>query len=218
MEPGFWLQRWQQSDIGWHQDEINAHLSELWPHLRLPAGSTVFVPLCGKSRDMAWLAGIGHPVLGVEISDLAVAAFFEEHGVAPARQRRGFFEECSAGGVTILCGDFFRLKSGDLPPIAAVYDRASLIALPAVLRRRYVQKLSKLLTAGAHSLLITLEYPQEEMDGPPFSVGEGEIGELFDQSFRIDRLRTLDILEENPRFRQRGLSQLQEKVYLLRRL
>lgn len=215
MDPAFWLERWQQNQIGFHQAEINAHLQDFWGVLGLAHGSLVFVPLCGKSRDMLWLRAQGHPVLGVEISPIAVNDFFRENGLAPQRRHEGAFERCTADGLEILCGDFFALTSAQLAAVAGVYDRASLIALPADMRARYAHHLQHILPAAAEILLITVEYPQAQMDGPPFSVHQAEVEQLYRERYAVTVLYTKDVLAENARFRERGLSALVEKVYRL---
>lgn len=217
MDPQFWLARWENQEIGFHQEQINLHLQQLWSALGVAAGQPVFVPLCGKSRDMLWLSGQGHPVLGVEISPLAVEAFFEENGLRPEQTVHGAFTEYRSGGLRILCGDFFALQPADLHGAAAVYDRASLIALPPTLRVQYARKMSELLGTGARLLLITLDYPQAEMDGPPFAVGQAEVEGLYSDAFEIEVCCELDVLEEQPRFRDKGLTRLTERVYTLRR-
>lgn len=215
MDPAFWLERWQQNQIGFHQAEINAHLQDFWGVLALPHGSSVFVPLCGKSRDMLWLRAQGHPVLGVEISPIAVNDFFRENGLVPQRRHEGAFERCTADGLEILCGDFFALTSGELAAVAGVYDRASLIALPAEMRARYARHLQHILPAAAEILLITVEYPQAQMDGPPFCVHQAEVEQLYRERYAVTVLYAKDVLAENARFRERGLSALVEKVYRL---
>jgi thiopurine S-methyltransferase len=215
MNPEFWQERWQRNEIGFHQQEINAHLQDFWPHLGVPAGGRVFVPLCGKSRDLLWLRARGHEILGVELSPIAVRDFFAENGLAPQTSRRGAFHLCEADGLAVLCGDFFALGSQDLEGVVGVYDRASLIALPPDMRPRYAAHLMTILPKDAPILLVTMEYPQAEMNGPPFAVHEDEVRGLYEKRYEITRLFTKDILAENARFRERGLSALSEKVYQL---
>ncbi|MFA7386290.1 MAG: thiopurine S-methyltransferase [Thiohalobacteraceae bacterium] len=217
MEPSFWHARWEANEIGFHQDEINAHLQRYWSRFELPPGGTVFVPLCGKTRDMLWLASQGLRVVGVEISPIATAAFFNENGLSAEVAREGRFVRHTAAEVRLLEGDYFDLAPADLGPIDAVYDRASLIALPPDLRRRYVDQMARLTAPGVPLLLITLAYPQQEMQGPPFAVTATEVEELWSPGFRIEPLDDRDILEENPRFRARGLTLLQEQLYRLTR-
>lgn len=213
MDSQFWHERWQRNEIGFHQAEINSHLQEFWPRLGLAAGSRVLVPLCGKSRDMLWLRAGGHRVLGVEISPIAVRDFFRENALTPRATRQGPFECFEADGLCILCGDFFALTPADLADVAGVYDRASLIALPPAMRPRYAQHLAAVLPSRASTLLVTLDYPEGEMNGPPFAVQEPEVRRLYEPSRCVSLLLTRNVLAENPRFRERGLTELREQVY-----
>lgn len=209
----FWHERWARNQIGFHQREINVHLQQFWPRLELAAEAPVFAPLCGKSRDLLWLRAQGHPVLGVEISPIAVSDFFGENGLQPAVEPRGPFQRHEVDGLTLLQGDFFALTAEDLNGTQGVYDRASLVALPPDMRPAYVHHLQRILPAQIRILLVTMEYAQEEMRGPPFSVHEEEVRSLYQEWFHVELLSRLDILAENPGFRDRGLSALQEKVF-----
>jgi len=215
LKKDFWLERWERKETGFHQDEINPYLRQYWQELHLAHGSEVFVPLCGKSRDMLWLRQQGHPVLGVELSAIAVQAFFNENGYAPHHAAGGKFDRCEADGIRILCGDFFDLDKDDLAKAGAVYDRASLVALPPEMRERYVRHLLGILPPATQILLITFDYPQPEMPGPPFAVSVSEVEALYREHAEIRLLAQLDVLAQNPRFQERGLSRLQENIFLL---
>lgn len=215
MKLDFWHQRWERAEIGFHQQEINVHLQQFWNQLALPPGQRVFVPLCGKSRDLLWLAGEGYPVTGVEISPIAVEAFFQENGLQPRRWREGVFEIWEQDELRILLGDFFALEPSHLAEVAGVYDRASLIALPPPMRERYTQHLDTILPHTACSLLVTLEYDQTILAGPPFSVSELEVRALYEPAREVELLCTRDALAEESRWRERGLTWLLEKAYRL---
>jgi thiopurine S-methyltransferase len=211
----FWLERWEREEIGFHQDEFNPNLRQYWQDLNLARDSEVFVPLCGKSRDMQWLLEQGHPVLGVELSAIAVQAFFKENGYTPQHVTRGKFDRFEANDICILCGDFFDLTRDDLANVTGVYDRASLIALPPEMRKHYVRHLVSILPPATQILLITLDYPEPEMQGPPFSVFPGEVEALYREHAEVRLLAQADVLSQNPRFQQRGLTRLQESIFLL---
>ncbi len=225
MKKDFWLERWEREEIGFHQDEFNPNLRLYWQETHLADDSLVFVPLCGKSRDMLWLREQGHQVLGVELSAIAVQAFFKENGyspqhispnqVSPNQVIGGKFDCYEANGIRILCGDFFDLSKEDLANVKAVYDRASLIALPPEMRESYVRHLVSILPPATQILLITVEYPQHEMEGPPFSVSIGEVEALYREHAEVRLLAQLDVLAQNPRFQVRGLSRLRENIFLL---
>ena len=213
----FWHQRWQNNQIGFHLDQVNPWLQRYLPELSLSPNQRIFVPLCGKSLDMLWLQEQGYAVLGVEISPIAVQSFFSENRLTLEAKARGRFTSWRSGSIELLCGDFFDLSPDYLKEIVSVFDRAALIAFPADVRPRYVERLFQLINSGVHVLLITLEYPQEQMAGPPFSVTESEVGELFNQGFTIRLLQARNVLEAHPHFRDRGLMHLEEKAYLLMR-
>lgn len=217
MEAEFWLERWRDGRTHFHQERVTPLLQKYWPQLALPAGSTVLVPLCGKSLDMLWLAQQGHRVLGVELSEVAITQFFSEHQLTPVVHESAQGRHHVAGNIELICGDIFALEDATLAACAGAYDRAALIALPPAMRARYVAGVYGRLPAQARSLLITLEYDQQKMDGPPFSVAGDEVLRLYaphSEAVAIDRR---DILEKEPKFLERGLTALETVVYRLQR-
>jgi thiopurine S-methyltransferase len=215
MEHEFWLKRWKTQDIGFHQPQFDPALDKFWSRLAVPAGARVFVPLCGKSLDMQWLAERGHAVVGAELSEQAVDEFFAERDLVPNVRREGGFIVKSSGPYEIWVGDFFALPPSAVAGVAGIYDRAALVALPADMQRRYADKLKALLPT-APILLITIDYDQREMDGPPFATSPKMIDDLFlDRYERVD-LVSKDVLAGHPRFQQRGLTALTGAVFLLR--
>jgi len=215
MKKDFWLERWKRKEIGFHQSDINPYLRQYWQALHLARNSEVFVPLCGKSNDLLWLRQQEHPVLGVELSAIAAQAFFEENGYTPHRASSVNFACYEADHIRILCGDFFDLRKGDLAKVGAVYDRASLVALPPDMRERYVRHIVDILPPATQILLITFDYPQPEMAGPPFAVSPDEVETLYRPHAEIRLLAQLDVLAQNPRFQERGLTRLQENIFHL---
>ncbi|MBV8622324.1 MAG: thiopurine S-methyltransferase [Herbaspirillum sp.] len=217
MEAEFWLERWREGRTHFHQARVTPLLQKYWPQLGLPAGSTVLVPLCGKSLDMLWLAQQGHRVLGVELSELAITQFFSENQLTPVVHESAQGRHYVAGNIELVCGDIFALEDATLAACAGAYDRAALIALPPAMRQRYASDIYGRLPRAAQSLVITLEYAQEKMDGPPFSVAEDEVLRLFSQHSETAAIDRRDILEKEPKFLERGLTALDTVVYRLRR-
>ena len=215
MDHSFWLERWKKQEIGFHQSEFDAALGKYWSRLQVPAGARVFVPLCGKSLDMVWLAQQGYQVVGAELSQLAIEDFFAERGLAPNVNRVDDFSVMSAGPYEIWCGDFFALPQAAVENVEGVYDRAALIALPAELQRRYAAKMTSLLPR-APILLVSLDYDQSEMAGPPFSTPRRTIEALFGDQYACTELVAKDALAGHPHFAQRGLTALTGAVYLLK--
>jgi len=215
MEPEFWLQRWREGRTGFHQAAPTPLLLRHWSALALAPGSRVFVPLAGKSLDLLWLAGQGHRVLGVELSPLAVKQFFDEHGLTPQVHASRYGIHHVAGEIELICGDVFELDAAALADCVAVYDRAALIALPPDLRRRYVRELYARLPAGCRGLLVTLEYPPHEKQGPPFPVPEAEVCELYGRDWTVTMLERADVLAQQPGFAAEGVSALETAAYRL---
>ncbi|KLI97372.1 thiopurine S-methyltransferase [Luteimonas sp. FCS-9] len=218
MHPEFWHDRWATDRIGFHLDRPLPLLVAHWPALGLAPDARVFVPLCGKSLDMAWLAGQGHRVLGVELSPLAVRAFFDARGLVPEIHETAAGLHHVAGPYELIVGDTFALDAAVLADCAAIYDRAALIALPPALRATYAATAWRRLPAGCRGLLITLEYPQHQKAGPPFSVDADEVHALLDADWRIEARERRDILANEPRFAAEGVTALSTAVYLTERI
>ncbi|WP_337840333.1 thiopurine S-methyltransferase [Rheinheimera sp.] len=214
MQAEFWHQCWQQQRIGFHQTELHPLLPVLTPQLRLVAPVQTFVPLCGKSLDMLWWRRFG-PVVGAELSELACQQFFQEQGWLAQIDADGTHQVFSAEQFRLWQGDFFALQAEQLDQIELIYDRAALIALPPSMRLAYVQQL-RLLCPTASLLLLTLEYPHTDMQGPPFSVTDAEVRGLFGFASEIALLAVRDLTGRPFAQRQFNVSQLKERAYLIR--
>lgn len=217
MQADFWLERWREGQIGWHQPDVHPALERDWPGLGVDPAARVFVPLCGRSLDMTWLARRGHGVLGVELSPIATAGFFEHERLVAGRSKAGPMIRHAAGPYEILQGDFFDLTREMAGSIGGWYDRAALVALPPELRIRYAGRMAELLPPGTGGLLISAEYAQEKMAGPPFAVLADEVHALFDPQFEVELLERRDVIASSPRFAERGLDSFHETVFRLAR-
>jgi thiopurine S-methyltransferase len=204
-----WIGRWERGRTGWHEPAGNSGLRKYWP--ALPGGTRVLVPLCGKARDLLWLADHGCSVTGVEISSVAVEAFFQESGLAFERVSEGPMAALRAvdRDIIVYCGDYFAFDS---EPFDAVYDRGALVALPKDLRPAYVRHTDHLLRTAASILLITLEYDQTVVSGPPFSIMPSEVHQYWPSLRRCSELEDID--NAPPKFRAAGLHSMLEVVWL----
>lgn len=217
MDPAFWRGRWESQQIGFHQPVPNEYLTRHVGRLTGGREARVLVPLCGKSLDLTYLAGLGHHVVGVEVVEQAVFAFFADQRLAPRREVLGAVERFSAGGVEILRADVFDVTRATVGPVEAVFDRAALIALPGALRAKYAPHIVSLLPAGARILLVGLTYDESRMKGPPFCVPEAEVRQLYSKSCDVELLEESEGIDkpENARFVKRGANSIVEQVYLL---
>ena len=215
MEHDFWHERWQSNQLGFHQEATNARLMAFWPRLNLSAGSTVLVPLCGKSLDMLWLEAQGHKIVGIELSQIAVDAFFAENNLEVSSETVGEFNVSRAGQIEIWCGDFFKFDPALIGAANAVYDRGSLVALPVEMRPRYCAKLKADLSPTAKQFLALVEYDQSEMGGPPFSVPHQYLVDQYSDRFTIEPVFNEEVTELPDRFRERGLTWMRDSGYIL---
>ncbi len=213
MEREFWLERWEKNQLGWHLSDTNPMLARYWGALDVTRGAGVFVPLCGKSLDMRYLESLGHTVVGVELSEAAIQAYFEERGEQPSRDELFYLVRYEGPQTTIYCGDFFDLHAPDILGIRAVYDRGALIALPPSVREKYVDHMLRIVPEHAHILLIALEYDQSRISGPPHAVSESEIVSLYSPRCRVELLDRVATSELPPRFVEAGVEGAAETVY-----
>jgi thiopurine S-methyltransferase len=232
VQPEFWHDRWASNRIGFHTPDVNENLKECWSELNAGPLQQVFVPLCGKSLDTHWLRKQGHRVIGVELSEIAVQALFTEHQIdvsSTANVSRSNEPDGSHGSqpaslvryqaphMEVYCGDFFDMTPDLLNETAFVYDRGSLVALPEETRPQYARHMEAILPPQAKMMVVTLEYLQDQMSGPPFAIHPEEVQRLYGEKWSLDCLRRRDILAAEPHFQKRGLTALNEVVYLLTR-
>ncbi|EJG0782985.1 thiopurine S-methyltransferase [Vibrio parahaemolyticus] len=208
----FWHSKWASNQIGFHLQDVNPLLPAHWHYTNPKREDKVLVPLCGKSEDLVWLATKHDSVEGVELSQIAVRSFFAEHFYTPTvTPISGMHELYQFDELSIYTGDFF---TAPVSQADIIYDRAALVALPQDMREEYVARLKQLLNPGGRILLVTLNYPQEEMAGPPFSVPLEEIQQLF-AGYKVTCLNVDQADEYHPKIAKKGLSRFSEEVYLI---
>ena len=206
-----WESRWQEGRIGFHLQEVNSYLLRYFDKLLTQDTESVFVPLCGKTLDLPWLARRTKKVVGIELVHKAVQDFFKENKLTHSIQKSGKLNLFSNDNIDLFQGDFFDLNKAQTSLFEAIYDRASIVAFDRSERQRYVNHLMSFLKPGGRILLITLEYDQNKMTGPPFSVPTDEIEWLYAPYGIIELLETSDIFDE--RFRKNGLDGMLERVF-----
>ncbi len=209
MDPEFWHERWGANRIAFHEGKANRMLVAHCDVLGLAEGARIFLPLCGKTRDIAWLRENGMRVAGAELSELAVRQLFEEMGITPHVSAEGELKHYASDGLDIYAGDIFELTADILGPVDAVFDRAALVALPENMRARYAQHVSEM-SGGAQQLLITFEYDQSVMDGPPFALTDEEVQSYYRQRYDLTLLEGKDV-----EGRLKGIAEAVEKAWHL---
>ncbi|EMO61192.1 thiopurine S-methyltransferase, Se/Te detoxification family [Leptospira borgpetersenii serovar Pomona str. 200901868] len=209
MDTNFWHQKWEKNEIAFHESEVNPLLVENIDKLSLAENGRIFLPLCGKTLDIAWLLSRGFRVAGAELSKIAIEQLFQELGVEPKISKAAELERYSAHHIDIFVGDIFHLTAASLGFVDAIYDRASLVALPEDTRKHYVKHLMEI-TNTAPQLLICYEYDQSKMAGPPFSIRSGEVQKHYRNHYHFNL-----IVSKNVVGGLKGKCEATENVWLL---
>jgi len=217
MDNTFWHDVWKNETIFFNQAEPNPRLQAHFDALQLTKGDRIFLPLCGKSIDMVWLASQQLQVVGIELSEIAVTDFFKENQIDMEKQSIGSFTRYQHNPFTLYCGDFFKLDTDLLGPVQAAYDRGGLVALPPPLRTAYAKHICSLMPAQSRLLLITVEYQEDRDNGPPFCVTDDEVKQHYDQHFQIELLEETITKVEGEPLKSRGINETMNRVYLLTR-
>ena len=211
----FWIKSWKEGRTNFNQAKFHDKLTEYFPQLLPRKGQKVLVPLCGKSIDLLWLQELSLDVHGVELYDKAVESFFAENGLLPPEITHDQnFSHYAYKNIVISCGDFFGLKADSAYDF--IYDRASLVALPPPMRKDYARVIKQSLKKGGKYLLIVYHYDPSKMEGPPFSIHEDEIHELYADQFRIQCVESKKPENEGPRLTT--VESLKQNIYILEKI
>ena len=195
MQKEFWLNCWRNNDIGFHEDKANVLLTENFNFIKLNRNSRILIPLCGKSNDIHWFLNQGMSVVGIELSQIAIDELFIDLNIRPTIKNYDHFQHYSAKNIDIFVGDIFDITKEIIGKIDAIYDRAALVALPHDLRTSYSKHLITL-SNSAKQLLITFDYNQSQMNGPPFSINEKEISRLYKNTYIFKILQEKDVTQK----------------------
>lgn len=187
MEPNFWHNKWHKNEIGFHLAQANPLLVKYFSALQLKQGARVFLPLCGKTLDIAWLLAQGFRVVGAELSQIAIDDLFKQLNLTPNITQTGDLTLYQADNLDVFVGDIFKLTPEMLGVVDAIYDRAALVALPEEMRKDYTAHLM-ILTNKAPQLLICFEYDQTIHAGPPFSISAAEVKQHYQAHYNLSLL------------------------------
>lgn len=201
----YWTKLWNTSTTPWHEQNVNSfllrHADELIDnreHIR------IFVPLCGKTVDMKWLADKGHTVVGLDCSHLALESFFNEHALEfttePVNRLNGVLYKSTTLSISLYCCNVMEFDKANEERFDAVWDHGSLVAVRLADIPRYVEVIRSLMTDDCRYLLETVDYDKKLYDGPPNSFADADvIQELFGDHFCCRKLSTEEDEEKHKR-------------------
>jgi len=197
----YWTDRWKEGKIGWHREKVNKYLIKYVDELTGGRSKLrVFLPLCGKSVDMLWLADQGHTIVGVEVAKQAIESFFTENNLTftvesvkmAASGEPAEVYKCKEKMITIFCCDLFTFKEEDVGgKFDAIWDRGSLSAIvPSAGDRgkRYTKKMHSLLAYDGNYMLESHYYEIDRGIRPPASISNELRNEIYGEDFTIKEL------------------------------
>lgn len=215
MEPNFWEEAWKNGQIGFHQSAYNKHLVKYYDQFNLHKNDEILVPLCGKTLDMNFLLEKQLCVTGVELVEEAILEYLRENKISTVETKNfGIYKIYSKDMLSLYQGDFHLFHETG-KKFKAIFDRASMIALPPAMREIHAKVLNELTEINGKIMLITLEYDQAKVDGPPHSIQETEVQSLFKRNFEIHVLKTETTSDIGPKFKNNGINHVTQKVYML---
>lgn len=211
MEQQYWSERWQTGQTGFNLGRPHDLLTK--HHDLIAKAHRVYVPLCGKAKDLIWLRDHGHDVTGSEIVPQAIAQLMADEALLPTHTRRGAFKLHITPKLTVLEGDAVAIDVDVAGSFDAVYDRAAFVALPPEMRAGYVKSLLRVLKPGGHIFLIGFLYDQQKLAGPPFAADEA----LVRAAFAGCDVRVVDerAEEAGPRFVAAGVVDVKEIAFVI---
>lgn len=210
-----WHSHWTRKSPGFHEGQVNSYLQQFLPLYDLQPGDTIFMPLCGKAVDILWLSQQGYQVIGVELSEVAIESFFAESEIDFVKVQHENLLAYESPGITLYLGDYMNMQADYLTGCKLVYDRASIVAIESFNRKSYKRKMLDIVSPGTPMLLVTLDYDQTVMQGPPFSVPVSEIKQLYQPEYQLELLQSSEQIEERPKWREIGLGSLLESALRL---
>jgi thiopurine S-methyltransferase len=203
----FWEERWKNGQTGWHNTQVNDNLVNHHQTLFHVKNPTILVPLCGKSLDMAWLAGQGASIIGIDLVQQAIEEYCAEQNLEPEISTTESCVSYAADSQTLIHANVFDVHTKDIGTVDSIFDRAALVALPLEKREAYALHCLSLLKPGGSILLITYDSPVADDQGPPFPVRKGTVEKLYSSATECVQLDEVLMTQENDeRLRNRGLA------------
>ena len=84
------------------------------------------------------------------------------------------------------------------------------------MQQQYVEHLSTFISDKTSLFLISIEFPQEELEGPPFSISSLKITKLF-ADFDVNCIAEHELADKKFAQRTFNVSRLVERLYLIKK-
>ncbi len=190
MDAEFWHKLWDSNEIGFHNKDVNELFLNNFSKLNFKKNSRVFIPLCGKTVDIKWLLDNSYSVVAIELNENAIKELFSSLQLETSIKKMGSLTLYSAKNIDIFVGDIFELNQSILGKVDIIYDRGAIVALPTTMRQEYTSLLVNI-TQNTPQLIISYEYDQNLMEGPPFSVKESQLKEYYSDFYNLELMESI---------------------------
>ncbi|KAK3735884.1 hypothetical protein RRG08_041071 [Elysia crispata] len=197
----YWTKRWENNQIAFHKTEVHRMLIK---HQKMLSSNgkpkNVFVPLCGKTLDLKWLADQGIKTVGLDIALIALQQVFTESGLewketnVPLLGADGKLLSSKDGELKLYCGDMMKFSEDIAGTFDAVWDRGCIVALERENLKRYVQIIKNILKPGGRILVELLQFDVAIMDDitsptkppPPYPTYEEDLKSLYEPECYVE--------------------------------
>lgn len=217
MDVSYWKKRWLDGQTGWHENEVHPLLIKYYDFLSLSLKKHFFFPLCGKTLDLDWILSKNHTTTGVEASEIAIKEVENRLKVSFKKAAYQNFTKHTFGNLTLMQGNYFDLDTTLIDPIDVVFDRGAFVAIHPNQRKKYIEMYNKLLTHESIILLVAYQYNENASTNPPYSLSELQIRALMEPDFDIEICESEEILDIDPKFKERGINVFARNVYKIQK-
>ncbi|XP_033756355.1 probable thiopurine S-methyltransferase [Pecten maximus] len=195
-----WLNNWEGDCTPWHMSDVHEGLARYYKVLvnKPSVQNKIFLPLCGKSVDIKWLADRGNEVVGVEAAEMGLVEFFAEqnieYSVEAAASVKGKLFRSRDNKIRLYCCDIFDFSASVECGFSGVWDRGSIEALEFEDRKRYIELMRTLISSETGYLAEIVE--RDLGKGPPYYVTADELEAGFGPGCTVTKLMTVTKLPE----------------------
>jgi hypothetical protein len=164
LSPEFWDERFEQDFMPWDLGGVPQALRAFVE--RSPAPRTALIPGCGNGYELSFLCEAGWNATAIDFSPAAVLRARRLVGKWAAR---------------VVEADFFAWQPQQ--PLALIYERAFLCALPPAMRPQVTARYADLLAPGG--LLAGFFFFGSSPKGPPFGIPRAELDDFLMPHFEL---------------------------------
>jgi SAM-dependent methyltransferase len=156
----------------WYNESLDSDLEKELAERKVITDGKFLDLGTGPATQAMWLAERGFKVIGSDLSEAAIS-----------RAKKIY---SNAKNVNFIVDDIINSKLKD-NEFDYIFDRCFHVLLPAD-RKKYISKIKKILKVNGILFLKCFSDKEPRQEGP-YKFSQGEIRDLFSESFQIDRIK-----------------------------